>query len=370
MTPSKKILNGHASVKVAIVQTAPVFFDRDRTIDKACEKIAEAAREGAKIIVFSETWITGYPYWGEGWESRLDDWRKVRTQFFDSAIVIPSEDTDRLCAAAAKAGAVVVVGCNELDSDPAVHTIYNTLLYIDNHGRILGRHRKIMPTFVERAVWGLGDGADMAVYQTDFGRIGGLICGENFMTLARAHMIGQGEDFHVTAFPGAFSSTMGPKLVEQDSVGDSFWGYATCRSHAREAGAFVITSCGYITRDDIPTDFALSDTLNIDYARGGSAVYMPTSIPLVKPTPGDTIIYATCPANAIKLGKAIIDTMGHYARPDIFGLEYRAKAYQRPLEVAESLRPGELRRIADRHEVSSEAILSEVDARARAGKPA
>lgn len=368
MTPSQKILNGRASVKVAIVQTAPVYLDRVRTIDKACAKIAEAAAAGAQIIVFSEAWVAGYPYWGEGWESRLDDWRKVRTQFFDNALMIPGEDTDRLCAAAAKAGAVVVMGCNELDSHPAVHTIYNTLLYIDNHGRILGRHRKIMPTFVERAVWGSGDGADMTVYQTDFGRIGGLICGENFMTLARAHMISQGEDFHVTVFPGAFSSTLGPKLVELDATGDNFWGYATCRSHAREAGAFVITSCGYITREDIAPDFALADTLNVDYARGGSAVYMPTSIALTPPTPGDTIVYAVCPANAIKLGKAIIDTMGHYARPDIFGLEYRAKPYQGVLQALGSRGAGELDRIADRHEVSRDEMLASIDERAREGK--
>src|SRR5687768_8298496 len=123
MKPSKKILNGHTSVKVAIVQTAPVFFDRDRTIDKACEKIAEAGRQGAQIIVFSEAWIAGYPYWGEGWESPRAEWRQTRTQFFDSTLMIPSDDTDRLCAAAAKAGAVVVMGCNELDSHPASHTV-------------------------------------------------------------------------------------------------------------------------------------------------------------------------------------------------------------------------------------------------------
>jgi nitrilase len=366
MTPTRKILNGHASIKVAIVQTAPVFLDRDRTIDKACEKIAEAAREGAQVIVFSETWVTGYPYWGEGWESRVDDWRKVRTQFFDNALMIPSDDTRRLCAAAAKAGAVVVMGCNELDSHPASHTIYNTLLYIDNHGRILGRHRKIMPTFVERAVWGNGDGADLAVYPTEFGRIGGLICGENLMTLARAHMISQGEDFHITVFPGAFSSTKGPKLVELDTAGEHFWGYPTCRSHAREAGAFVVASCGYITRADIPADFPLADSLNIDYALGGSAVYMPTSLPAVAPTPGDTIIYAVCPANAIKLGKAIIDTMGHYARPDIFGLEYRARPYQLQLEALETMQPGELERLADRHGVPSRDIVTSIEDQAKA----
>jgi predicted amidohydrolase len=360
MTPAQKILNGHASVKVAVVQSAPVFFDRPRTIDKACEKIAEAAREGAQVIVFSESWITGYPYWGEGWESRSQDWRVVRTQFFDNALIIPSEDTARLCDAAAQAGAVVVMGCNELDSDPASQTIYNTLLYIDNHGRILGRHRKIMPTFVERAVWGAGDGADLRVYATDFGRIGGLICGENLMTLARAHMISQGEDFHVAVFPGAFSTTKGPRLEELDEGGEHFWGYPTCRSHAREAGAFVVASCGYITRNDIPADFPLADSLNIDYAQGGSAVYMPSSLPAAAPAVGDRIIYAVCAANAIKLSKAIVDTMGHYARPDIFGLEYRAKPYQHPLDALDALPAGELERIADRHGVASRDIVASI----------
>ena len=108
MKPTQKVLNGQPAVKVAIVQAAPVFLNREATIDKACAKIEEAAREGAQIIVFSEAWISGYPYWGEGWESRVGDWMSVRSQFYDSTLVIDSEDTARLCAAAARANAVVV----------------------------------------------------------------------------------------------------------------------------------------------------------------------------------------------------------------------------------------------------------------------
>ena len=217
MKPTQKVLNGHAAVKVAIVQTAPVFFDRERTIDKACLKIAEAASQGAQIIVFSEAWIAGYPYWGEGWESRVGDWMDVRGKFFDSTLLIDGDECARLCAAAAKANAVVVIGCNEMDPRPAVHTVYNSLLYIDNHGQILGRHRKMMPTFVERAVWGCGDGSDLQCFDTDFGRIGGLICGENLMTLARAHLIAQGRTFTCRSFPGAFALHTGPKLEEFDA---------------------------------------------------------------------------------------------------------------------------------------------------------
>jgi nitrilase len=356
MTPQRKVLNGHPAVKVAIVQTAPVFLDREATVAKACAKIDEAARHGAQVIVFSEAWISGYPYWGEGWESRVGDWMNVRTRFYDSTLMVESDDTERLCAAAAKANAVVAVGCNEMDERPGVHTIYNSLLFIDNHGRVLGTRRKLMPTFVERAVWGCGDGSDLRPFETEFGRIGGLICGENLMTLARAHMIAQGEDLHVAVFPGAFALHTGPKLEEFDAAGESFWGYSSCRAHAFEAGAFVLGSCGYITAADFPVDFALRDTLNIDYAQGGSAVYAPIGIPLAPPTAGDTIVYADCPAQFVKVAKAVVDTVGHYARPDLFALTcdappQRRQALQRKRAV-ESLPAGELVRIADRHEVA------------------
>src|SRR5690606_25666919 len=151
MNAQQKVLNGLPSVKVAIVQTPPAFLNKDKTLDIACQRIEEAAANGANVIAFSEAWVSGYPYWGEGWESRLGDWIDVRTAFYDNALMIPSDDTRRLCEAAAKANAVVIMGCNELDSEVSSHTIYNTLLFIDNHGAILGRHRKIMPTFVERA---------------------------------------------------------------------------------------------------------------------------------------------------------------------------------------------------------------------------
>ena len=363
MKSTQKVLNGHPAVKVAIVQTAPVFFDRQKTIDKACRKIEEAAREGAQIIVFSEAWIAGYPYWGEGWESRVGDWMDVRARFYDSTLMIDDDDTQRLCDAAARANAVVVIGCNEMDPRPAVHTIYNTLLFIGNHGEVLGRRRKMMPTFVERAVWGCGDGSDLQPVETDYGRIGGLICGENLMTLARAHLIAQGEDFHVAVFPGAFALHTGPKLEEFDATAESFWGYSSCRAHAFEAGAFVLGSCGFITEADFPTDFALRDSLNIDYAKGGSAVYAPIGIPLAPPTPGDTIVYAVCPAQFVKIAKAVVDTVGHYARPDLFTLSMHARPHQQVVRRAvESAPTGELSRIADRHEVSVaelEAAVSE-----------
>ena len=341
-----------------------MYLDREKTIDRACQKIAQAASHGAELIVFPETWVAGYPYWGEGWESPLQKWIPVRIRFYDNALVIPSEDTDRLCQAAAQASAHVVIGCNEMDSRRGVHTIYNTLLFIDRSGKILGRHRKTMPTFVERAVWGWGDGSDLVSYETDIGRIGGLICGEHLMTLIRARMIEQAEDFHIAVFPGAFSLHCGPKLEEPDREGQFFWGHSLTRAHALEASAFVLSACGYITQRDLPADFPLLESVNVDYAQGGSQIVAPLGIPLVPPTSGDTILYADCPADMIKVWKAIIDTVGHYSRPDIVRLQY---VKQPPslgalaVEAVEKSPREEVERVAERHGVGREQVESAVE---------
>lgn len=202
--------------------------------------------------------------------------------------------------------------------------MYNTLLFIDRSGKILGKHRKTVLTFVERAIWGNGDGTDLVSYETDIGRIGGLICGEHLMPLIRARMIEQGEDFHIAVFPGAFALHTGPKLEEADEEGKFFWGHTLTRAHAMEAGSFVLSACGFMEAADIPADFPLRDAMNIDYARGGSQIVGPLGVPLVQPTLGDTILYHDCQAAMIKVWKAIIDTVGHYARPDIVRLEYVA----------------------------------------------
>jgi predicted amidohydrolase len=371
MKPQQKVLGGRSKVKVAVVQTAPVFLNREKCVDKACDKIAEAAAKGAELIVFGETWLAGYPYWDEGWGSELGKWLPVRVRFYDNALIIPSEDTERLCDAAARANAHVAIGCNELDSRPGVHTIYNTLLFIDRSGKILGTHRKTVPTFVERAVWGNGDGSDLVTYETDIGRIGGLICGEHLMTLVRARMIEQGEDFHIGVFPGAFSIHAGPRLEEPDTEGKFFWGHSSTRAHALESGAFVLSACGYFTQQDIPADFPLTDKMHISYAQGGSQIVAPLGIPLVPPTLGDTILYSDCQADMIKVWKALVDTVGHYARPDIVRLQYmnpvRENAAQHIVQAVEETRRDELERIADRHGVAREDLHAAATKLARVG---
>ncbi len=325
MTTSQKVLGGRESVNVAIVQTAPVFMNLEKSVEKACAKIQEAAAGGAELIVFSETWLTGYPYWDEGWNSNAEAWSDMRERFFDNALVIPSDHTSRLGEAAAAARAIVAIGCNELDERPGVHTIYNTLLYINSDGKILGKHRKLRPTYVESAFWGAGRGDDLYAHPTEIGRIGGLICSEHTMTLVRARMIDQGEDFHIAVYPGAFDLWSGPKLEVLDSSGGFFPGYASTRAHAVEAGGFVILALSYLDDADIPADFPMRQSLNIEYARGGSMIISPAGVPIVGPVSGDTIIHGNCPAKMIKLAKAIIDTNGHYSRPDVLTLNYHPR---------------------------------------------
>lgn len=322
MSASSKIFAGKERVEVAIVQTSPVFLDLQRSVDKACEKIAEAAAAGAELIVFSETWLTGYPYWDEGWNTSSAPWAEVRERFYDNALQIPSEPFQRLCEAARAADAIVVIGCNELDERPNRHTIYNTLLYIDRNGTLLGKHRKLRPTYVEAAFWGSGAGDDLHTHPTSIGRIGGLICSEHVMTLVRARMIEQGEDFHISVYPGMFDLWNGPKLEVDDATGEFFPGYASARAHAIESGSFVLLAIGYLDPAQVPADFPMRDSLNIEYARGGSMIISPAGVPIAGPARGDVILQATCEARLVKLGRAVIDVNGNYGRPDLLTLSY------------------------------------------------
>lgn len=320
----KKVLGGLPVVKAAIVQKSPAFMNRDASLARAEQYIAEAGAAGAQLVAFPEVWLSGYPYWSESWASDAQDWVRERVRFRDEAIVAPSEDTERLGAAAAKAGVYLVMGCNELDDRPEVNTIYNCMLFFGPDGRMFGRHRKTMPTFVERLFWGQGTADDLRVFDTDIGRLGGLICGEHAMTLIRAALIAQGEDIHVACFPGAFKVHTGPRLQEPDTE-NHFWAHASVRAHSMESGSFGVLASGYLDPDDVPEDFAYRGEMNIDWSNGGSQVAGPLGFTMVEPVYGDAIVYADLPADLLKATKAIIDTMGHYARPDLVSLTVRGR---------------------------------------------
>jgi len=364
----KPVLGGREQVRICIAQIPPVYLDLDATLERGCEAIAEAAGKGADLIVFPEVWLAGYPYWTEGWDSDLQQWAAVREQFFNSAVLAPSEVTERLGEAARTAGIHVVMGCNEIDPRPGSNTIYNSLLYFSRDGRFLGRHRKLLPTFCERVFWGSGNGKDLAVFDTDIGRIGGLICGENLNTQLRAAMIAMGEDIHIAVFPGAFALHTGPRLEEWDNSG-LFWGHAVTRAHSLEAGCFTVSVCACIEKSDIDANFPYRDSMNIDYSRGGSAIVNPLGVPLVGPQEGPGLIYADCPAMMIKAFKAICDTMGHYGRADVTrlmlnrgnGWEQAGQPYQSGFEP--TLDRGRLARASDAREVSEQAVEELADAK-------
>lgn len=356
----KPVMGGREAVKVAIVQQPSVYLDREGCVRRADELIHEAAANGAELVAFPEVWLAGYPYWSEGWEVETERWVQGRLRFRDAAVTVPSEDTEAIGLAARNANVVVVLGCNELDSRPEADAIYNSLLFFDRDGSLLGSHRKLVPTAVERQFWGRGDEADLQmVFETDIGRIGGLCCGEHTMTLARALAMSQGEDFHIAAFPGAFS-LKGKRLQEFDTDG-TFIGQSLSRAHAIESGAFVLLTCGYTEEADIPEDFVWKgqDNMNISWARGGSTVIGPLGVPLAGPSPEAGIVYAECHAWMIKAHNAILDTCGHYARPDLLRLMVRAEAgWQRTgtPRFSELPRDG-LLRAAERHDVDGEVVV-------------
>jgi predicted amidohydrolase len=354
------ILGGRDQVKIAIAQVSNKYLDREASVIRATEIIREAGENKADLLVFPEVWLAGYPYWTEGWDSSMPDWVAGRVRFQDAALLIPSDETGQLADAARKAQVHVVMGCNEMDARPGSQTIYNTLLFIDREGKLLGKHRKLIPTFTERLFWGQGDGRDLAVFETDIGRIGGLICGENLMTTARAAMAAQGEHIHIAVFPGSFALHTGPQLEEPDEAGH-FWGNFACRSHAMEAGCFVIQACGYNEPGDIPADFPYRDKMNIGYAQGGSSVLSPLGVPLVEPQMGPQILYAELQADMIKAVKAILDSVGHYSRPDVLRLLVRRERgweaadtiYQQP---APGIDGDKLRRGAEYYDVDESLV--------------
>jgi aliphatic nitrilase len=215
--------------KAAAVQAAAVFLDREASVEKACRLIEEAGENGARLVVLPEAFIPGGPYWA--WHLPMREARKYSAELFQNSVEIPSEATTRLCEAARSADTYVAIGVNER----AGKSIYNTLLYLDRHGKIIGKHRKFKPTGPEKLVWGDGDGSTHRVYETEVGRLGGLICGEHTMALPGYTLAAMNEQVHVAAWLGFTLADI--SLVEICS-----------RYHAVAYNAFVV--CSQLIVDD------------------------------------------------------------------------------------------------------------------------
>jgi nitrilase len=229
------------SSKIAAVQAAPVYLDRDATVAKACDLIASAGREGARLIVFPEAFIPTYP----GWVWHLppaqagDMLSALYAELLDQAVTIPSQATDRLCEAARQVGAYVAIGMNERNAETSGGSVYNTLLYIDADGQILGKHRKMVPTGPERLIWAQGDGSTLSVYDTPFGKISGLICWENYMPLARYALYAWGTQIYIAP------------TVDRGET------WLTTLRHIAVEGRVLVIGCSMVERkSDIPDRYA------------------------------------------------------------------------------------------------------------------
>ncbi|MFH0845514.1 MAG: carbon-nitrogen hydrolase family protein [Pseudomonadota bacterium] len=311
----------------AAVQASPIFLDRKATVEKACHLIKEAGRKGASLMVFPEAYIPTFPYWPRAIphperELSLDAYLKL----YEQAVEVPSLEVDQLCTAAKEAGVYVIMGMTEREVGVSA-TMFNTLLFIDKNGGILGKHRKLVPTFEERCIWGQGDGSDLKVYPTEVGKLGGLICGNNLMTLVRYALLAKGEQIHAAVWP---SLTRLKNYVDVVS-----------RNYALEGQVFVIVSCGYMTEEMVPDSFPLKKRTQWE-VDGGSGIVGPSGEYLAGPVYGkEEIIYADIDLREIIKSKAVHDVVGHYARPDVVSLLLR----EEPYSLIQAMRPKEKKEI-------------------------
>ena len=286
------------TVKLAAIQAAPAYFERSKSTEKACSLIAEAGARGATIAAFGETWLPGYPYFV--W---LDLPRATATQmradYIASAVEIPGPETEQLCGAARAAGVDVVIGVAERDRHTHA-TVYCTLLFISSDGEILGRHRKLRPTDLERTAWGQGDGSGLRVYERPYARISGLNCWEHNMMLPGYALIAQGTQIHVAAWPGMDSSRH----------------LLLSRAFASQAAAYVIDVGDLLSADDLPEAYREHDRP----MPGHSHIIDPTGEVIAGPAEGETILVVEVSTEEIFAAKANCDAAGHYSRPDIFRL--------------------------------------------------
>ena len=293
------------SVRAAVVQASAIPFDSDACVEKAVQLIAAAAATGARVVVFPEAFIGGYPKglsYGLVIGARDSAGREEFRRYLECAITVPGPHTERLGQAAAAHGCYVVMGVIERDGG----TCYCTALYFGPDGALLGTHRKLMPTALERMIWGFGDGSTLKAVDSPYGKIGAVICWENYMPMLRMAMYAQ----HVALY-------CAPTADDRDT-----W-LPSMRHIALEGRCFVLTACQVLRKDAFPADVrvSLGDTPEALLMRGGSAIISPLGVVLAGPHFGDeTILTADLDLGDLGRGKFDFDVVGHYARPDVFQL--------------------------------------------------
>jgi nitrilase len=296
--------SGAATVRAAVVQAAPVGFDRERTLDRVEQLTAQAAAERAQLVVFPEAFVPGYPKgadFGAVVGSRSPDGREWFRRYHQSSVDIPGPAVERLSGIARASAVHLVIGVVER----AAGTLYCTVLFLGPDGRLLGKHRKLMPTASEGLIWGFGDGSTIPVMATPLGRIGAVICWENYMPQLRLAMYGQGIELYCA-----------PTVDDRET-----W-LPTMRHIALEGRCFVLSASQFARRSDYPADYPVQASAGeAVLISGGSCIVDPFGQVLAGPArDGAAILTADLDLGQIARGKFDLDVVGHYARPDVFRL--------------------------------------------------
>jgi len=292
-------------VTVAVVQAGSILFDRERTRRKAADFTLDAARRGARLIVFPEAFVGGYPKgldFGARVGSRTPEGREQFRIYYENAMEVPGPGCDYLGSLAREHAVDLVIGVVERDGG----TLYCTVLFFAPDGSLRGKHRKLMPTAAERLVWGFGDGSTLPVFETRVGRVGAVICWENYMPLLRMAMYGKGIELYCA-----------PTVDDRET-----W-LPTMRHIALEGRCFVLSACQYLRRSDCPVAYDLPHPVDADTALigGGSVIVSPMGEVLAGPhRGGEAVLTAELDLGDLSRGKYDLDVTGHYARPDVFRL--------------------------------------------------
>jgi predicted amidohydrolase len=297
---------------VAAVQAAPVYWNLEQSLARALDLIAEAARRRAQLVVFPESWLPGYPAWLDTcrdvavWDH--PPMKQLYAQLLENSVIVPGPATEALAEAARKHHLTLIVGVHE-----RVHgTIYNSILTFGPAGDLLNVHRKLVPTFNERLIWGQGDGGGLRVVETPVGRVGGLICWEHWMPLVRQKLHLEGEEIHVALWPS---------VKEMHQIAS--------RHYAFEGRCFVVAAGGIMRRADLPKELevaaGVADDDNEYILNGGSCVIGPDGAYVAGPAFGsEVIILARINRERIREESLTLDVAGHFNRPELFDYRYKA----------------------------------------------
>lgn len=317
---------------LAAIQAAPVYFDAEASTDKAVSLIHDAAEAGADLAAFGETWLPGYCFWT--YHQGGSAVQKARALYLASSINVPGPETDRLCQAAREANIDVAIGVVERDPNTS-GSVYCTLLFISNEGKILGRHRKLKPTDVERRAWGEGDGQSLVTYDRPYARISGLNCWEHRMVLPGYALMAQGTQVHIATWPTGSDDVL-------------------ARAFAKQSAAYVISVGGMLRPEDVPEGFDEVFDLSIPVVGGGSQIIDPNGRVLAHaPEDEETILTATVTLERALQTRSICDVGGHYSRPDVLQLHVNGSPLQRLVRSEDTGMPRSL------SETSSEPTIDQ-----------